>query len=1503
MIWAPFAILVVWGAAFLLSLVNVVSAPGAPVEYVYGPSRLLLRAESYNFDLARGRLRLLKPTAKDRDEIVFQASSIDVSGLYGVASGNRVDVRIADLRARLIRDRQGRIAALGYFPKSQGKPSEIPYHVDLVRLNLEVLDRSSGTDWRRTVQSPRLYVEGSGERWLASGTVDLSQSGSARLWAEGGPGGKFLEARSAGLELGDLFQRFRPDLSAATHRAIDALSVSRLHAVGRLAATWGRKNRPDAFASHLVLAAKDFAWRGWVGTSDLSFTGDLSADRIAGDLALRQGPRAAKFFGEAGWSNRAALAGNLELSQIDSAALGSELRKRLPPQSSFSGGAFRGLVAWRDGEDARFRGSGSLGRLGLQGQTIENAAFDGQLSPSQGFLTVSRASVRGAGLVGQVNLDPKSKQVSGFAQTLGPIAIKPLIASLGWKPQVNLEGDAQAALLLSGVIDRPKLSTRLNARGSIGFAKLTEPIDGEVSASLHWDQGLISIDRALFDSPKGAVGAEGLVDPLGRLAIHLGATGIELDELFQDMEGSLVARADVGGTLKNPLLMGRAEALGAVYQNVSIPIAESDFELNPKRFLLSDIRAISGAGEATGEVEYRLADGQLKGSGEAKGIQLADFGVKSVAGSIDVVGAKLQGTADHLVASADLNASSAVLGGVKVDRAVGRLSLNANQVRIDDVQASAADGQVTGSAVYDLKAKRGVVNFDAEQLQLSGLLAAYENPEVVAAGKVSGQGTARFEPKGLADAKASGKFEEVQVNGALIGDGPFNVGLHGDQATGGLLVGGLDSFLEIKNASYDLKSKTLSADVDAFNLEASNLYQIAKPSLGGLDPDLLDRLEKLSGKLLADVTVAGTTDDLRIEGRSVSARDLKLGEEPLGQIDAGFSRQGKVWRIQNFGWKRGDTQLTVQGRIDPDGELALDGDLYNFNGDELAIADARFAGLNGKADLHFLAQGQTKSPEIQASLLSDKVSLVAGGEQRLDFGLNLDSIRVSASKPKPEGGIDGGIEVSGDFTYHGIKGLVSAQVPFAYPGTIPGDQPLNVSLQAPERSLASLAEFLPGIDSLRSEGSLQGAVTITGYKDSLRADGKIALSAPKVVFKDQETQGRGVEASILFAGDQLSLLGHGASTKGGAFDLEATSKLADFGTMLTYALNGDAEKLLDSQISGHLDAQNLRYAYQSKDRGSLDATLLGKIKLGGTVRRPSLAGSLTFVDTNVILPSVYPEAKESGPPPIDPTFAIDLNIDDHATVRATSTTLDLSGSGKLAGSLANPNFLATLNVENGSIRLPTALVNIDPDGTIQANYQGGPGSQASVSLDMTGRTVLTALRNESVERYDITLTMTGDLLKENGVNLTASSDPPDLSQDRILGLLGQADLLQSLTANSSSQDSSRQIRGALTGIATPLIFSPLTTKLAAGLGLQYLSVDYNAYEQATVSFAKALGKRLVFEGRRQVGSPLPGLRPAFDLSLHYRLPFKGGLLSRTSVSAGIDQDRPWKLSVEYSTRF
>ncbi|MFX8585692.1 hypothetical protein ABTM35_19375, partial [Acinetobacter baumannii] len=91
------------------------------------------------------------------------------------------------------------------------------------------------------------------------------------------------------------------------------------------------------------------------------------------------------------------------------------------------------------------------------------------------------------------------------------------------------------------------------------------------------------------------------------------------------------------------------------------------------------------------------------------------------------------------------------------------------------------------------------------------------------------------------------------------------------------------------------------------------------------------------------------------------------------------------------------------------------------------------------------------------------------------------------------------------------------------------------------------AEFLPGIDSLRSEGSLQGAVTITGYKDSLRADGKIALSAPKVVFKDQETQGRGVEASILFAGDQLSLLGHGASTKGGAFDLEATSKLADFG--------------------------------------------------------------------------------------------------------------------------------------------------------------------------------------------------------------------------------------------------------------------------------------------------------------------------------------------------------------------
>jgi hypothetical protein len=99
------------------------------------------------------------------------------------------------------------------------------------------------------------------------------------------------------------------------------------------------------------------------------------------------------------------------------------------------------------------------------------------------------------------------------------------------------------------------------------------------------------------------------------------------------------------------------------------------------------------------------------------------------------------------------------------------------------------------------------------------------------------------------------------------------------------------------------------------------------------------------------------------------------------------------------------------------------------------------------------------------------------------------------------------------------------------------------------------------------------------------------------------------------------------------------------------------------------------------------------------------------------------------------------------------------------------------------------------------------------------------------------------------------------------------------------------------------VLDPLTTRLAEGLGLDYLAVSYDPYSRFTLNFARPLGNNLVLEGRRQLSEPLPGLEPEYELKLTYRLPVRSRTFRRIAVSFGTDQLRPWKLEVSYSFRF
>jgi hypothetical protein len=251
----------------------------------------------------------------------------------------------------------------------------------------------------------------------------------------------------------------------------------------------------------------------------------------------------------------------------------------------------------------------------------------------------------------------------------------------------------------------------------------------------------------------------------------------------------------------------------------------------------------------------------------------------------------------------------------------------------------------------------------------------------------------------------------------------------------------------------------------------------------------------------------------------------------------------------------------------------------------------------------------------------------------------------------------------------------------------------------------------------------------------------------------------------------------------------------------------------------------------------------------------------------------------------------------------------LLGNGNLRGSLQYPNLTASLFVDHGSVRLPGGNVRLEQGGTVALRYLASPVDVlASLSVDMEGRTAVTApLYGDILERYDVTIGIKGDLLQENGLALSASSDPPGLSQDRILAMLGQTELLGSVSSSIVSGgiagDTQKRLQNALIGYALPMLFDPITNGLASSLGLDYLTVEYNAYEQASFVFAKPLGAGWSIQGRRQITPPPPGFPAQYDLRLVYRPRRLPGVLNRVSFSFGADELRPWKLSVEYGTRF
>lgn len=1503
------AIIALWGGAFVYSLAITLSAPDRPLLFNYKTpgGELKLTATSYAFDFVRGDLRIQRPMVLDpAGESLLSAEYVEARNLFASPSSGRVmSIKVRDVKGTIVRLKDGKLPLLSYLPKASEQPSQVPYHVEIDRIQTEVIDYSGAAPWSQKASSKKVIVDGVGAKWLAAGIAQLDGIGKTSFAAQGmDKDGYLLKFNSTGLDLTDVAKHFASTPEGKKTPMLADFKADKLVANGPFSVQFN----PDgkfAFDSTLDVSGRGVQYRNEPKADTTRFIGYVTNQGLNGTLTAKNSTADATFKGSISWVSSLEIGGQLQAKSSNERALGPTLLKLLPKGLAYRQANYDGWFAYDAKGGFQVDGDAKAASVVFQGETLSNPVVQARADKLSGDFSVASLQFRGSRIQGQGHVDFKTHGITAGLTSKG-VPLEKVAAQFNIP---GLTGTADVEAFITGTLDKPLADLRTHGKARYADKRLAKVVSGDFEAAANVDGSHLKVIRSALHSPGGSMSATGDIDlSTKKLALKVVGTGVLLADFVKDTGGTGAFLATVTGTVQHPTLSGRTEIYGGNYQGIEVPVLAANVVADKESMTASDIRAVSGASEATGKVHLVYKTGAISGNLGALGLQLSDFFDSGVTGTVDLKNAMIGGTLSSPTAVATVTGQTLVAKGVKVDTATALVSLKGKQVSVDGLVAKAADGEIDASGSYNLDSKSGSLDAVAKQIAIDKALPDLTAQHVALDGTLSGEAKVRFDHNGLTEASGKGNFANVVLNQTDLGDGPWSFETTNRVIKGSATVGFLERFIELQNLTYDTQTKVASGDLNLLSVQLSDIFKTATPLLVNVSADNLDRLRSLTGSLGAKTSFTGTWPNLDFQVPALTIDAMALGEHPLGAVVANFGKKGSVWSIRDLSWKEGDSSLKVRGRVDEKAGLSLDGEISKFDLSNLALIDQKLSSLSGSADLSFLASGSTKAPEIDASLKSDRL-LVSGlpNEQKTEFGVLIDSLHIEESHLLPDGTFEGGISAEGEFRYRGIVGQLTSHIPFNYQVGIPAGEPLNAQIEVPNRELKTLTEFYSGLDDTRTKGTVQGLVKLFGPIDALKAEGNVTAKADVFALKGTPSTLNKAVADLTFRNDELALAVTGTSSAGGSVDATAKTKLEDFGKILSSIVEGDAQDILANTVSGTASLKDFHVIQDGgKDGGNVDAVASANLNLSGTIQHPLLKGDATVNGATVTPPGQGIGQFELQHPIIDPAFDITLNIGDIARVKTSTASLDLTGSGRLTGSLSYPNLTANLNVESGTLKLPTARVAIQPDGTLKLLYQVTSSGDLNARMDVNleGTTSLTALRfGDTIERYDIYLNVRGDLFKDGGLNLTATSDPPDLTQDRILALLGQTDVLQAFGSGVSPQDAQKQIRDALTGLAVPVLLDPITSRLASSLGLQYLSVEYNAYEEATFAFAKVLGKNLILQGRRQLSEPIIGVKPRYELKLTYRIPVSKGVLSRTTLSIGADQDRPWKIAVEYGIRF
>ena len=1478
----PAALVAVWGGFYVVRCAQTLTAPGVPIEYRYESEAgtMLAKADSYQFDLSTmqgfvNRVKLFGPEGK----LVAATETLDFA-----IDGKTFVLRMADPVINVHRLADGTFDIAKMIPKKEEeKEYGGAFRLAVKSATVNYTDDFSGSP---PVQIFLKGVEADGAEgsFLFHGRFEGALRGEAagdynkggRLWAS---------VQFDKSDVAPLLPIANATLDKQTFGEFADVSAKTLVLDGR-AQLWLDPDTGAQITGEMNVDATGLRSKETLRSTRLVATLVGEGRSVRAKASAQQPGLDATFDGTFVTFGDSRMTGGLTAKAEARGSLPPILAQFIDPGVTFSGAGYDGKLD-TDGTKYIFDGAFGVDQAEFGGETATGVAGRVRLTQDHLVAQIDKGAWSGLDVSGGLSVDFASGALDGGLRSERG-RLEPLAQHLGTD---RLKGILSLSAVIGGTVKEPFAEIYGRGSGAVQVAKEGQPTSiGVFEARGRMDGDGISLERLTSTGDNGVLTAQGSMKWAdGALNVQVQAGGLDVSAASHDVKGLGFLKASIVGTRDAPIASGRLEIYGLEAFDRNVPQVIADWRADKDRLTLDRFAARAGTGQIDGTGTLAWADKALDAQFSGSGVRLEEWLAREAVGSLIVEDGRIGGTLDDPKASATLRAEQVFFGGVDVDKVLMKLEADKTSVRSPLFSASSSGGDVSGSAAFEIGSRTGTLQAKFNELPLSKIpLSDYS---LALDGLASGDLSLGFGEKGLTSGLLNSDLTYIAVNGTAVGQGSLTASLEGSKVKADAQVGSLERYVLLSGGSFDIDSHEVGGELLAFNILMQDVIEAVHKSTVDWPSEVKGILDNSTGLANADVSVSGDVKNPNVDVRTLGLTGLTLRGRAGGELHMKGARHDGEWTLDDFKWQNGDTTFAMSGKLSEKGDASLDGKLTAFQAPWLNTLFPDMPLIAGIGDAEFTLRGSLSDPKGSAKIDATGLGLP---EWPAAQTIALKDVRLSVE--------DMLMEMTGDVQYQALKGKLSGLVPYSSLVSQEGvaRQPMNLQVDLSPTQFADFAPYIASLDPARSIGTVEGSAWIVGLWGEFTTHAELRAKGTSLAVASLQSPVKDIDLTARWDNGSAWLKGQFAGEVQGKGTLDVQAMFPDLFSGSTTVEDVKRETTLNGALT--LEDFRTRFTLPTAERASRATIDTKNLKLAGTLGEPVLTGDVVLSELYVRLPKELSENKEAVVFPIDPHF-------DGVTVRAMqgsqldsgTARIDFFGTGRLGGSLQNPDVSVPLTVTGGVFEMPTARITVESGGSINVGYHGvlGAAPTARVDLDLEGRTTISArrLQNE-YETYLVTLSIRGNLLDEHGLLIQASSDPPDLTSDQILAVLGQKDLIESFARHGSDMD----FRESLYTVALPTAANIFTSGIARDLGLDYIALDYNPFDQAVASAGKTVARGLMVQGSRQLTQSV-GERLKYEVQLTYRLPMQDAFFSKVRLSLGLDQDVPWRIRLGWGRRF